>query len=192
MSRRARMPALPLDDLDAWLAAQPDIARRNWSVTSIDGFAAALAVGPERVTMEDWLRVTLGPGLPETPMGLGAISAVIEHMNAVQQGLRLDGGRRWRPVFLREEDGSDVAQPWAAGFLFAVKRWPTAWRPFFETGHHVSLMVPIIALEAEEEAERLTVGNPQARAHLARAYHHVPEAVCAIRDYWRAHPARAT
>ncbi|WP_376100720.1 YecA family protein (plasmid) [Roseomonas sp. CCTCC AB2023176] len=192
MSRRARIPALPLDDLDAWLAAQPDIARRNWRVTSIDGFAAAIAVGPDRVPMEDWLRVIFGPSLPETPMGLGAISAVIGHMNAVRQGLRLDGGQRWRPLYLREEDGTVIAQPWAAGFMFAVKRWPAAWRPIFETGHHVTFMLPIIALEAEEEAERLTAANPEARAHLARAYHHVPEAVLAIRDYWHAHRTHPT
>ena len=29
MTRRARIPALALDDLEAWLAGQPDIARRN-------------------------------------------------------------------------------------------------------------------------------------------------------------------
>ena len=44
--RRGRVPALSLDDLDTWLAGQPDIARRNWIVTSIDGFCAALLAGP--------------------------------------------------------------------------------------------------------------------------------------------------
>ncbi|GAV36820.1 hypothetical protein ROTAS13_04509 [Roseomonas sp. TAS13] len=52
-------------------------------------------------------------------------------------------------------------------------------------------MLPIIALEAEEEVERLTAGRPEARAHMAWAYHHVPEAVCSIRDYWQAHRARS-
>jgi uncharacterized protein len=47
--RRGRVPALSLDDLDTWLAGQPDIARRNWTVTSIDGFCAALLAGPERI-----------------------------------------------------------------------------------------------------------------------------------------------
>ncbi|WP_075823570.1 UPF0149 family protein, partial [Roseomonas sp. TAS13] len=115
MSRRARIPALALDDLEAWLAAQPDIARRNWTVSSIDGFATALAVGPERVPTDDWLRVIFGSSLPTTPMGLGAVSAVLDHANAVRQGLRLDGGRHWRPILLRAEDGTVIAQPWAAG-----------------------------------------------------------------------------
>jgi uncharacterized protein len=192
VSRRARIPALALDDLEAWLAAQPDIARRNWTVSSIDGFATALAVGPERVPTDDWLSVIFGPGLPTTPMGLGAVSAVLDHANAVRQGLRLDRGRHWRPILLREEDGTVIAQPWAAGFMFAVKRWPVPWQPIFETGHHVTFMLPIIALEAEEEVERLTAGLPDARAHMARAYHHVPEAVCSIRDYWQARRANST
>ena len=192
MSRRARLPALALDDLEAWLAAQPGIASRNWTVSSIDGFATALAVGPERVPTDGWLRVIFGTSLPTTPMGLGAVSAALDHANAVRQGLRLDGGRHWRPLLLRQEDGTVIAQPWAAGFMFAVKRWPAPWRPLFETGHHVSLMLPIIALEAEEEVERLTAEQPGARAHMARAYHHLPEAVCAIRDYWKARHANST
>jgi uncharacterized protein len=191
VSRRARIPALALDDLEAWLAAQPDITRRNWTVSSIDGFATALAVGPERVPTDDWLRVIFGPSLPTTSMGLGAVSAVLEHANAVRQGLRLDGGRHWRPLLLREEDGTVLAQPWAAGFMFAVKRWPIPWCPIFETGNHVTFMLPIIALEAEEEVERLTAVRPEARAHMARAHHHVPEAVCTIRDYWQARRANS-
>jgi uncharacterized protein len=71
--RRSRIPALSLDDLDTWLAGQPDIARRNWTVTSIDGFCAALLVGPERIETEAWLPVIFGPSLPTTPMGLGAV-----------------------------------------------------------------------------------------------------------------------
>ncbi|MBP0445855.1 hypothetical protein J8J14_13840 [Roseomonas sp. SSH11] len=53
MSRRARIPALTLDELEAWLTAQPDITRRNWTVSSINVFATALAVGPERVPTDD-------------------------------------------------------------------------------------------------------------------------------------------
>ena len=67
-------------------------------------------------------------------------------------------GRRWQPLYLRTDDGSVIAQPWAAGFMFAVKRWPAAWRPMFERGDHV-----------------------------AQAYHQIPEAVRAIRAYWRQH-----
>ena len=73
--RRGRLPALSLDDLDTWLAGQPDIAHRNWTVTSIDGFCAALLAGPERIETAAWLRVIFGPNLPTTPMGLGAVQA---------------------------------------------------------------------------------------------------------------------
>ena len=130
--RRGRLPALSLDDLDTWLAGQPDIARRNWTVTSIDGFCAALLAGPERIETEAWLRVIFGPSLPTTPMGLAAVQAVLEHHEAVRRMLALDGGRRWQPLYLRTDDGTVIAQPWAAGFMFAVKRWPDAWRPMLE------------------------------------------------------------
>ena len=184
--RRARIPALALDDLEAWLADQPDIARRNWTVSAIDGFCAALVVGPERIATEAWLRVIFGPSLPTTPMGLAAVQAVLDHRHAVHRALHIDGGRRWSPLYMRTDDGTVLAQPWAAGFMFAVKRWPDAWRPMFERNDHVRLMLPIIACAEAEEVEKLIAGRPQAvRDHIGRAYHHIPEAVCAIRDYWQ-------
>jgi uncharacterized protein len=187
--RRGRLPALSLDDLDTWLAGQPDIARRNWTVTSIDGFCAALLAGPERIETRAWLRVIFGPNLPTAPMGLGAVQAVLEHHDAVRRMLALDGGRCWQPLYLRTDDGTVIAQPWAAGFMFAVKRWPQAWRPMFERGDHVALMLPIITCEATEEVEHLLKDRAEALAHVAQAYHHIPEAVRAIRAYWRQHAA---
>jgi uncharacterized protein len=186
--RRARLPALALDDLEAWLADQPDIARRNWTVSAINGFCAALVAGPEHIATEAWLRVIFGPSLPTTPMGLAAVQAVLDHRNAVHRALHIDQGRRWRPIYMRTDDGTVLAQPWAAGFMFAVKRWPVAWRPMFERRDHVGLMLPIIACSEAEEVEKLIAGQPQeVRDHVGRAYHHIPEAVCGIRDYWRHH-----
>ena len=100
--------------------------------------------------------------------------------------LRLDGGRRWRPLFMRTDDGTVLAQPWAAGFMFAVKRWPEDWRPMFERGDHVTLMLPITTCEVPDEVDRLMAGSPrEVREHVGRAYHHIPEAVSAIHGYWR-------
>jgi len=185
------MPALSLDDLEAWLAAQPDIARRNWTVSSIDGFCAALIAGPERIATEAWLRVIFGPSLPTTPVGLGAVQAVLEHHDAANHMLRLDGGRRWRPLYMRDDDGTVSAHPWAAGFMFAVRRWPDAWRPLLECSDHFMLMLPIITCAEAEEVDKLLEGQPQAmRDHIGRAYHHIPEAVCAMRAYWRERAAQ--
>jgi yecA family protein len=149
--RRGRIPALSLNDLGTWLAGQPDIARRNWTVTSIDGFCAAPLAGPERTETAAWLRVIFGPELPTTPMGLGTVQAVLEHHEAVRRMLALNGGRRWQPLYLCTDNGTVIAQPWAAGFMVAVKRWPAAWQPMFERGDHVALMLPIIACDATEE-----------------------------------------
>lgn len=188
--RRARIPALALDDLEAWLADQPDITRRNWTVSAIDGFCAALVAGPERIATDAWLRVIFGPSLPTTPMGLAAVQAVLDHRQTVHRALYTDAGRRWSPLSMLTDDGTVLAQPWAADFMFAVKRWPDAWRPMFERNDHVGLMLPIIACSEAEEVEKLIAAPPKGvRDHIGRAYHHIPEAVCAIRDYWRQHAA---
>jgi yecA family protein len=154
-------------------------------VTSIDGFRAALLVGPERIETAAWLRVIFGPEPPTTPIGLGAVQAVLEHHEAVRRMPALDGGRRRQPLHLRTDGGTVIAQPWAAGFMFAVERWPAAWRPMLERDDLVGLMLPIIACDATEEVERLLRGRPDKLAHAAQAYHHISEAVRAIRAYWR-------
>ena len=72
--------------------------------------------------------------------------------------------------------------------MFEVKRWPVAGRPMRERNNHVSLMLPIIACSEAEEVEKLIAGQPQdVRDHVGRAYHHILEAVCCIRNYWRHH-----
>jgi hypothetical protein len=36
-------------NLGAWLADQPNIARRCWAASAINGFCAVLVIGPERI-----------------------------------------------------------------------------------------------------------------------------------------------
>ena len=71
--------------------------------------------------------------------------------------------------------------------MFAVKRWPAAWRLMFERGDHVALMLPIIACDTAQEVQGLLQGRPEMLEHVAQAYHHIPEAVRAICAYWRQH-----
>ncbi len=60
----------------------------------------------------------------------------------------------------------------------------------FERGDQTALMLPILACAEVEEVEKLLAGQPvEIREHIGRAYHHIPEAVCAIRDYSRAQRA---
>ena len=127
----------------------------------------------------------LPPGLPTPPKGLGAVQAVLDHHHAIDHRLRLDDGSRWRPIYMRTDDGTVLAQPWAAGFMFAVKRGTEAWRPMFERGHSQKLLMPIITCEMPDQVDALLAGKPRAiRELIAQAYHHIPDAVRAIREYW--------
>ena len=112
-----------------------------------------------------------GPAPPTTPIGVAAAQAVLDHHHAVHRVLHLDGGR----LYMRTEDRSALAQPWTAGFMFAVKRWPAVWRPMFERSHHVDLVLPIISCEPAEEVEKITTGRPGPQAILGEVYHHIPE-----------------
>lgn len=186
--RRVRLPALALDDLEAWLVNQPDIARRNWTVSSINGFCAALVVGPERIATEAWLRVIFGPSLPVSPMGLAAVKAVlITATPSIATSTSTEAGAGARSTCApTTAPSSPSAGPRASCSQSSAGR-PRASHVRAQRPRRP--LLPIIACSEAEEVEKLIAGRPQEVCeHVGRAYHHIPEAICAIRNYWRKHP----
>jgi hypothetical protein len=55
--------------------------------------------------------------------------------------------------------------------------------------------MPIITCEVPDQVDALLAGKPRAiRELIAQAYHHIPDAVRAIREYWiqDKYPAKTT
>src|SRR3954462_4939538 len=44
--------------------------------------------------------------------------------------------------------------------MFAVKRWPAAWRPMFERGDHVALMLPITPATPPRRSSDCSAASP--------------------------------
>ena len=99
MSRRRKIKAMTLDQLDHWLQHEADLSWKNISISEVDGFLAALIVGPTFTSPELWMRAIFGraiPGAYGEPKGEAAIQAIVERHNDISTTLA-ERARRLRP-----------------------------------------------------------------------------------------------
>lgn len=192
MSRRRARKALSLDELDVYLSSDDSPPGTSMAISDLDGFLTGLIVGPEFIHPEEWMRKVFGGPPPvgfEHDLGTAAIRAILDRYNDVSLTLADDPGR-FAPIYWRTEDGAVIAANWAEGFLDAVRLRPTLWTPLFDSPEHRHLMLPIAVHWSNERdgSSLLALPPDQERQILAEAYHHIPEAVVAIREFFM--PAR--
>ena len=169
--RRGRVPALSLDDLDTWLAGQPDIARRNWTVTSIDGFCAALASCPEPIPREEWLPMVLGSSprarlAARAPEGEGPDAPLLRlvERHRVAVAAMLHDGKGFAPVLAYDEDGNALGNAWAIGFVRAMGLRPDAWTPLDDDDDYADALEPLMRLVADAQHDDADEGEAGDRA----------------------------
>jgi uncharacterized protein len=180
--------AMDLESLDVWLE-RLEPAPKVDGVSMLDGYLAAIVVGPCSIPPNEWFFDLLGSkGNIATAQGkrLAAIMAIVGRFNAIGEILST-APSKYAPIFQRTDDGEVFAGPWCMGFAAAMKlRWE-AWAPLRDTkGIECGLLLPIMLYCADELA--LPVGPSgqdfDTKSYLRTAYHDIPIAVPAIRDYW--------
>lgn len=179
---------MDLEPLDSWLE-QLKPAPKVDGVSMLDGYLAAIVVGPCSIPPHEWFFDLLGEkGNIATAHGkrLDAIMAIAARFNAIGEILSTTPSK-YAPIFQRTDDGVVFAGPWCMGFTTAMKlRWK-AWAPLLDSkGIECGLLLPIMLHSADELA--FPFGTlPQAtdaKSYLKTAYHDIPIVVPAIRDFW--------
>jgi uncharacterized protein len=187
MTPRRRRRALSLEELDLWLASDHAPAQGGWNVSAVDGLLAGVVAGPEPIEPKEWTRLIFGA----RPLGKdadAAVQAVLDHHDAVAKTLA-EAPASYAPLFMRTDEGTILAQDWAAGFLVAVRLRLEAWRPLLEGPAGIGLLLPILVHTPDPAIEARVARLPaEARQHLAEAYRHIPTAVAALREHFL--PAR--
>jgi uncharacterized protein len=182
---------MDLEALDAWLEKQNRIID---GASMLDGYLAAIVVGPTSIPPDEWFFDLLGPkGNIATAHGktLQAIMAIAARHNAISETLSA-APQKYAPIFQRTDAGVVFAGPWCLGFAHAMKlRW-TAWAKLREArGIECGLMLPIMLYCADQ------IGAPMdpepnginTKDYLKTAYHDIPLVIPTIREYWM--PQRA-
>jgi uncharacterized protein len=187
MTPRRRRHALSLEELELWLASDQAPAKGGWNVSAVDGFLAGIVVGPEPIEPEEWTRLIFG-ARPLGRDGDAALQAMLARHDVVAKILA-EASASYAPLFMRTDEGTVLAQDWAAGFLAAVRLRLEAWRPLLEGPAGMGLLLPILVHTPDPAIEARTARLPaEAQHHLAEAYRHIPTAVVALREHFL--PAR--
>ena len=184
MTPQPRRRALPLEELDLWLASDRAPAKGGWNVSAVDGLIAGIVAGPEPIQPAEWTRLIFG-AWPLGEDGAATLQAVLDRHGAVARILAA-APAGYAPLFMRTDEGVVLVQDWAAGFLAAVRLRLEAWRPLLEAAETGGLLLPILVHVPAPGIEGHIAALPaRARRHLAEAYHHIPTAVAALHGLHR-------
>jgi uncharacterized protein len=188
-----------LEALDTLLASDR-VRPSTMSLSEIDGFLAALAVGPGPIpTPEDWMPVIWGEGEPpfaDLDETWQVVDAVLSRVTDIYQQLREDPGA-YRPVFRVTNDGAEIAAEWARGFWTGAQFRADVFEPLRRTPERWEAVVFII-MHMTDWDDMLPAGQSlEGLAEIRRrARTIIPGAVLDLCRFWRerdgGEPAPAT
>jgi len=189
-----------LEALDQFLMS--DASPENcMQLSDLDGFLTGIAIGPEPVMPGEWLPAVWGgeePVFDDAGQARTVIGAIMGRYDEILRVLDTDP-EAYEPLFWEGQDGEVIAADWAEGFADAVRLRPEAWRPLLEDREALVMLMPILALCGEADAEGEGGSplelDPEADADLlAEAPELIPACVAGIDGFWkerRGRPAAA-
>ncbi len=125
-----------LEELEAFLLSER-VPEEGMSLSELDGFLTALAVGPEIIPPSTWLPVVWQGQEPvfDSPKDIERVLGLILALHSrIAQGIRQD---ELDPLFNVElrEDGSELLTPdgWCWGFMQGVSLREEAWKPLLDS-----------------------------------------------------------
>jgi uncharacterized protein len=187
---------MSLTDLEQYLDTHADPRIARIGVSFLDGFLAAIIVGPQLVAQSRWLSQIFGAKLPGGQgdrAGEAAVAAIVARHDEILDVLT----RRpqdFAPVFMRTDTGEVIAADWSDGFFGAIKLNAAAWQPL--VGDPTSmLLMPIFIFCRDTEghsisAPVLVAASARKQRLIGEGWRHIPEAVSAIRAFWLARGAQ--
>jgi uncharacterized protein len=131
-------------------------ARHAMDLDMLDGFFAALAVGPESLQPEQWLPLVWGPEREPAPEFDSidemhhVLSLMVRYKRLVESVLHGDP-ESYLPLFARcsfagwEEEREAVGN-WAKGFLIGIEPVRETWQPLFEEDTEFAAIAPVFML----------------------------------------------
>ena len=147
-----------LDRLDAFLSERGGSQTMN--VEELDGFFAALVVGPELVLASEYLPMVWGQG-----EDAGAAFENLEEANAIVQlmmrhwntiAAAVEREELYLPVMLESDAGIQPGHRWARGFMKGVGLRRESWADLAQDEAQGGSLLAIAALAAEVDPELLS------------------------------------
>lgn len=181
-----------LDELDGFLLS--DIASdETMLLDTLDGYLAALAVGPVTLLPSRWLPGIWGPTAEDAPafetteQAQHIFSLLLRHLNGIVWSLQHDADT-FEPLFETMVYPGDpheylTGEGWASGFMQGIALCRPDWQPLLDDPVAGQALRPIYLLGADEvteEEEALTRWPPQ-REELTKQ---IPASLGVIYRFW--------
>src|SRR3954449_484727 len=174
-----------LDLLDAYLLSDQS-PPECMLLSDLDGFLTGIAIGPELAMPSEWLSHVWGgeePVFDDPAQASAILGTIMGRYNAI---VREVGEGAFGPIFWENADGAVIAADWAEGFLHAVALRADAWEPLMRSKRHGRLLLPILALCADEDDDSALGLEPDVEDRfMAEAAELIPLCVTEIAAYWR-------
>jgi uncharacterized protein len=190
MANRQSPPSpVDLTALDAFLLSD-DAPDDSMGLSDLDGFLTAIVIGPDLVAPSEWLPVIWGgeePAFADINQAESVLGAIMGRYSQIGAGLEADP-IRFDPVFLGRREGRAIVADWAAGFLDAMKLRSLAWEPLFRHRRAHVLVLPLVALGADDPDDLPFGMGPfaprEVRVWEAGAVEMIPVCVRGIHSFW--------
>ncbi len=157
-----QMPQQPMSDaeLEQLASLLDDLGEEAMNLEMLDGFFASLICCPELVPPSEYLPQIFGGEISfESDEQAGEMIGLIQrHWNAIASDLMhtLEVDDVYFPVLMAEEDTPAQGNDWAYGFMCGVGLRPHCWRELITNEENLALMLPIMILHHEHDADPAT------------------------------------
>jgi uncharacterized protein len=187
-----------LDELDKFLISDM-VPEDCMDVAMLDGFFAALVIGPNTLMPSQWLPEVWGE-TEDDPMQFESmeqaqrITTLIMRMMNMSVAALAEGGDEYQPlIYTREHEGRTipVLDEWCSGFMRALHLDPEGWSALIEDDQAAQWLTPMMLYGTKEGWEQLEE-NAELRERHQDFADALGQAVIAIRDYWLPHRKSAS
>jgi uncharacterized protein len=151
-----------LERLDTFLAECKGGKAMN--IEELDGFFAALIVGPDLVMPSEYYPLVFGGSLEDTcdfetiEDANAILGLMMRHWNTI--AATLNAGDVYVPVLLENEKGIAEANDWAHGFVRGIELRREQWAELFEDEEHGGSILPMLMFHHEHDPDPELRPNP--------------------------------
>jgi len=164
----------------------PDQPDEVMTLAELDGFLAAIAIGPEPIDTGEWLPIIWDyaePNFTGESLAKAVFRAIVSHYNDI---VRAVAAGAYEPILDVDEDDAPVPQGWAFGFMTATGLRLPAWTTLLQSEQDDVLAYPILAFCEDESGNPLFDIPKRDRAYLeTNASELIAQAVADIAGYWQ-------
>ncbi len=175
----------PPDDFDLLAAyfGSPDRVDDVMTLAELDGYLAALAIGPEVVAPEEWLPVIWNGAPPDFADDTALLRAISRFCEDI---IRQIAAGTYMPLLDSDTDDVPLPHAWAAGFMAAAELRFDAWSALFQSEEDDTLAYPILAFCEDEAGQPLfDLSKKDREVLLVQSPDLIAQAVIDIADYWQ-------